>query len=206
MSTHTVFKIVFFALFILLLAIRGFFGWRARRAGHSSWRVDQGAVQREGRLSLTLRPVAFLGMLAFAVLYALSPDATGRAFVTLPPWLRWLGVALAAGGLPALYWVHHTLREYWSTVLQLREQHALVTEGPYRWVRHPMYAALMLCFVGLALVSALWPFMALVAVSILFFRRVAGIEEAMMIERFGDAYRNYLAHTGRFLPWLSRRT
>jgi protein-S-isoprenylcysteine O-methyltransferase Ste14 len=76
----------------------------------------------------------------------------------------------------------------------------------YRWVRHPMYSALMLCFVGLSLVSAVWPFMVLVLLSILFFFRVVGREEVMMIEQFGDEYRAYMKKTGRFLPRLSSKS
>ena len=63
-----------------------------------------------------------------------------------------------------------------------------------------MYAVLMLCFIGLSLVSAAWPFLLLTVVTIPFFYRVSGKEETMMIEQFGDEYRAYMQRTGRFLP------
>jgi len=202
MSTELVFRAIFLVLFIVLLVIRGLFGWKVRQAGHSSWSVDKDAVEREGKWSIILRPIAFLCMLALVVLYATNPEESSWLTVSLPGWLRWFGVGLGIISLPLLVWVHHTLREYWSTALQLRKSHLLITEGPYGWVRHPMYTALMLCFIGLSLVSAVWPFMLLVVLSMLFFYRVVGREEAMMIEQFGDQYRTYMERTGRFLPRL----
>jgi len=67
---------------------------------------------------------------------------------------------------------------------QFKKEHALVTHGPYRWVRHPMYTALLLLFVGLFLVSAVWPFLLLIVVSVLMFYRVVGKEETMMVEQY----------------------
>jgi len=202
MSMDSVFKTIFFVLFVALLVIRGFFGWKVRQAGHSSWSVSQDAVEREGKWSLLLRPILFICMLALVVQYAVSPDESNWLFVSLPACLRWVGVGLGVASLPLLTWVHCTLGEHWSTVLQLRKGHALVTRGPYRWIRHPMYTALMLSFIGLSLVSAVWPLMVLVFLSILFFYRVVSREETMMVEQFGDEYRAYMKRTGRFLPRL----
>lgn len=101
-----------------------------------------------------------------------------------------------------LIWAHQTLREHWSTVLQLRESHVLITTGPYRWIRHPMYFALMLCFLNLAIISAVWPLLLLAIGTMPFFFRVTVKEEVMMIGQFGDEYREYMKHTGRFIPQL----
>jgi protein-S-isoprenylcysteine O-methyltransferase Ste14 len=200
MNTNVVFKILFFLLFAALLAIRLFFGWRARRAGKSSWSAKPEAVKREGWLSILLRPVMFLALLAVVGLYVVLPEKTDWMYLPLPAWIRWAGVGLGIAGELFLIWVHHTLREYWSTVLQLRQSHALITWGPYRFVRHPMYSALTLCFIGLALVSAAWPLLLLTALTLPFFYRISGIEEVMMIEQFDEAYRAYRMRTGRFLP------
>jgi len=199
MQANMAFRIIFFALFFALLAIRAFFGWKVRQAGHNSWSLNKDAVKREGTWSILLRFVMGLCLVALAVIYAVDPDEPGWLDVPLPDWLRWLGAGLGILSLPLLVWVHHTLREYWSGNLQLRRNHSLITQGPYRWVRHPMYAVLMLCFIGLSLVSAAWPFLLLTVVTIPFFYRVSGKEEAMMIEQFGDEYRAYMRRTGHFL-------
>jgi protein-S-isoprenylcysteine O-methyltransferase Ste14 len=199
-SAELVFKLIFLIQFAVLLVIRVLFGLRVRESGNDSWSVNKEAVDREGKWSMVSRPMAFLGMMALVVLYTAGSGELKWLVVPLPVWLRWLGVGLGIICLPLLVWIHHTLRDYWSTSLQLRNGHSLIREGPYRRVRHPMYTALILCFTGLSLVSALWPFMLVAGLSILFFSRVAGREETMMIAQFGDEYRAYMQCTGRFLP------
>jgi protein-S-isoprenylcysteine O-methyltransferase Ste14 len=200
MSTYQILKTIFFALFLALLAIRAFFGWKVRRAGQSSWSVEKEAVKREGRWSILLRMLAFLTLIVLVGLYVVVPGEPDWLVLPLPVWLRGLGAALGVFGLLFLIRVHSALREYWSTVLQLRKEHALITTGPYRRMRHPMYSALMVCFLSLALVSAAWPLLLLSVLTVPFFYRVAGREEAMMTEQFGEEYRVYRGRTGRFLP------
>ena len=197
------FRIIFFGLFFLLISIRLFFGWKVRQKGQSSWSVDKEAVKREGTWSILLRPLTFLALLALVGLYAALPGEPAWLILPLPAWIRWTGTALGVFGLAYLIWVHSTLREYWSTVLQLRKDHMLITAGPYRWIRHPMYSALMLCFLSLAMVSAAWPLLLLAVATVPFFYRVTVKEEEMMIAQFGEVYRVYRDNTGRFWPRLS---
>jgi protein-S-isoprenylcysteine O-methyltransferase Ste14 len=202
MKINVVFKIIFFTLFTALLAIRGYFGWKARQAGHSSWFVADEAVEREGRLSLLFREITFLGMVILIVLYALDNGESSWLTVSLPEWLRWLGVVLGVVSIPLMVWVHDTLREFLSTTLQIQDGHVLITDGPYHWVRHPMYTTLLMLFIGLSLTSAVWPFLVLAIVMVPFFNRVASREETMMIEQFGEEYRSYMQRTGRFSPLI----
>jgi protein-S-isoprenylcysteine O-methyltransferase Ste14 len=203
MDTGQLFKIIFFTMFFAILAIRLFFGLRVRQAGESSWAVEKEAVNREGVCSLLLRPLTFLMMLALVVLYAVIPGEPAWLVVPLPAGVRAFGTALGVLSLLYLIWVHQTLREFWSTVLQLRESHTLITTGPYRWIRHPMYSALIACFLSLALVSAVWPLLLLTLLTVPFFYSVTVKEEEMMAAQFGDEYRKYTEKTGRFLPRFS---
>jgi protein-S-isoprenylcysteine O-methyltransferase Ste14 len=130
----------------------------------------------------------------------LNPPWLNLFAAPFPAWSRWTGAGLAVISLPLLIWVHHTLGRQWSTNLRLRQSHALITEGPYRKMRHPMYTALFSFFVGLALVSASWLIVILVVAAILVLYARIGKEEAMMIEQFGDEYYAYMRRTGRFLP------
>ncbi|MBN1535748.1 MAG: isoprenylcysteine carboxylmethyltransferase family protein [Anaerolineales bacterium] len=200
MTIENIFKTIFFILFIGLLCIRLFYGVKVRKTGKSSWKLDQSAVAREGKWSIILRPILFLCMLALVAFYAVADSPSSWLTVPLPEWLRWLGVGLGFFSLALLVWVHHTLREYWSTTLQLRNSHTIITRGPYAWVRHPMYSVLMLCFLGLALVSEIWLLLLWAVLSPVFFNRIAGIEEMMMKEQFGDEYLAYMNQTGRFFP------
>jgi protein-S-isoprenylcysteine O-methyltransferase Ste14 len=196
------FRIIFFTLFFSVLVIRGYYGWKLRRAGQSSGTVTQAAVEREGMWSIVFRFMLFLYMLAVAMVFAINPAWLNLFAVPFPAWSRWTGVGLGVISLPLLIWVHHTLGRQWSTNLQLKQNHTLITAGPYRWVRHPMYTALFAAFVGLALVSASWLIVILVVAAILVLCARIGKEETMMMVQFGAEYRAYMQRTGRLLPRL----
>jgi protein-S-isoprenylcysteine O-methyltransferase Ste14 len=200
MNEDLVFKIIFLVLFILVLVIRAVFGFKQRQMGQSSWSVSEDAVSREGRWSLLLRPVVFLLMLGLVALYLIEPSGSDWLFLPLPALVRSGGVLLGVAGILLLVWVHRTLGIQWSTTLQFKEEHTLITSGPYKFIRHPMYASLSLFFVGLSMISSFWPFFVLIGITLLFFVRIMKREEAMMIDQFGEEYRVYMKKTGRFLP------
>ena len=204
MDERLVFKWLFFVLFISLLVIRAIFGIKQRRIGQGSYSITEEAVEREGRWSLLLRPIVFLFMLGLVVLYMVEPSGSDWLFLPLPSWVQWSGVVLGTASILLLIWVHRALGIQWSTTLQIKERHTFVTSGPYEFVRHPMYTSLTFFFVGLSMVSSFWPFIALLLITTLFFFRIIGREEAMMIEQFGEKYRAYMKRTGRFLPWPHR--
>lgn len=113
------------------------------------------------------------------------------------------GVAAYAVGRFLLYRSHRDLAAQWSITLEVREHHALVTDGVYRRIRHPMYLALLLYGTGQAL--ALPNFVAgpayLAATVALVALRVKP-EERMMLETFGSEYQAYAARTAKFVPGL----
>ena len=81
------------------------------------------------------------------------------------------------------------------------ETHDLVTDGPYRWIRHPLYTAGLILLAGISLAAAnvfMMAFVVLIAGLIL--SVVIPKEEAALIERFGEAYRAYRRQTGRLFP------
>jgi len=153
-----------------------------------------------------MRGFLFLYMLVVVVIYAINPEWLALFAIRLTHWSRWIGGFLSVLSLPFLVWVHHTLGEEWSTNLRFCEGHQLITGGPYRWVRHPMYTVLFIFFIGLTLLSANWLVFVLVAASIVVLYRRIGIEEAMMIENFGDEYRAYMMNTGRLFPKFARKS
>jgi protein-S-isoprenylcysteine O-methyltransferase Ste14 len=143
-----------------------------------------------------------LGMFVLPLVYALSPWL-GFADYSLPGWAGGLGVALFAAALWLLWRSHADLGRNWSPTLELRQEHTLVTGGVFRHVRHPMYAAHWLW--GLAQPLLLWNWIAglsmLVTMLPLYLVRVPR-EERMLLEQFGDAYRDYMQRTGRIIPRL----
>ncbi len=120
---------------------------------------------------------------------------------TLPTASAWLGTLTLTGGL-WLFWRSHTdLGKSWSVTLELNSNHQLVTQGVYRLVRHPMYASFFAMAVaqGLLLNNWLAGWSALLAVTALYVVRVP-TEEQMMLDHFGDDYRNYMRQTGGIFP------
>ena len=134
--------------------------------------------------------------------YIINPRLIRWSNVDLPTWMRWSGAGLATASLPLSYWVFTTIGRNITPTVSTRKDHKLVTSGPYRWVRHPLYTTGSLFFVSLSLLAANW-FTGLTSISVLVMLLVRlPKEEAKLIEQFGDEYREYMRQTGRLLPRL----
>jgi protein-S-isoprenylcysteine O-methyltransferase Ste14 len=155
--------------------------------------------RRDG-LELLVLLSAFLGMLAIPVVH-LTTGTLVFANYRQPTWLGIAGGMVFASALVLLWRSHVDLGRNWSESLELMESHRLVTNGVYRFVRHPMYAAIWLWAVGQALM--LHNFIAgpsaLALFAPLYFVRVPR-EERMMLEHFGEEYAAYMVRTRRVLP------
>ncbi len=121
------------------------------------------------------------------------------------PWQAWLGLLVEIGFIALFIASHRQLGRNWSVTLEIRDKHKLVTDGLYRFVRHPMYSSFWLWAIAQALLLPNWiaGLSGLVGVAILYFSRV-GKEEAMMRQAFGREYDDYSARTGRVFPRLIR--
>ena len=121
----------------------------------------------------------------------------------MPESIRWLGVVLGTIGAFSTYWVHRFLGDNFSPYLHIREEHQLVTTGPYRFARHPMYTSLYLFLLGIFLLMANW-FVFLTQAGVLTVLLIFRVprEEALILEVFGDDYREYSKRVGRFCPFF----
>ena len=113
------------------------------------------------------------------------------------------GALCLVGGLWLFWRSHVDLENSWSVTLKIREEHRLVTNGVYRFIRHPMYASFFLLAFAQALLLGNWlsGWSGLTAVALLYSVRVWG-EEAMMLRSFGTEYERYVARTGGVVPRL----
>jgi protein-S-isoprenylcysteine O-methyltransferase Ste14 len=199
MSTESIFRIAFWILFGGLIVMQVYFASRVRQAGERV-KADRNAIEREGWGYAVVRTVASLALIGFLVLYAISPAWLGVLVVPIPDWLRWIGIALGGASFALYGWAQATLGKEWSPHLQMREQHHLVTTGPYARMRHPIYAAYIVFMTSIALVTANWFFIALLVVSVVVLALRIPKEEQMLIEVFGEEYRTYMQRTGGLLP------
>ena len=177
----------------LLLALRI---WAEPRAADR-----EGIVELEGGWFAAVMRGFALAQIVTLLLAVAWPPGLSFAAVELGRLPRIMGGAVGAGGLAALLWIHRSLGANYHSVLHLRDAHELITRGPYRRVRHPMYTALFVVFVGFGLLSANLAVAAvcLGGLAVIVARRLPR-EEAMLLERFGSAYEAYMRRTGRFLP------
>ncbi|MDA0769303.1 MAG: protein-S-isoprenylcysteine O-methyltransferase [Chloroflexi bacterium] len=123
---------------------------------------------------------------------------------------RWTGIAGACAytaGIWLLWRSHADLGRSWTPTLAIREKHELVTDGVYRYMRHPMYAAHLLWGIAQALLLQNWiaGFAGLATLVPVYLMRVDR-EEQMMLEYFGDDYAQYMNRTGRLFPRLPVRS
>jgi protein-S-isoprenylcysteine O-methyltransferase Ste14 len=130
----------------------------------------------------------------------LPPELTSR-FAPLGFSLPLAGTLLVAAGLGFALWARWHLGGNWSGWVTLKEDHALVRSGPYRFVRHPIYSGLLLAFLGSALAVGEWRGLVAVALALLGFVLKLRIEETRMRETFSD-YDAYSRRTARLIPGL----
>src|SRR3954447_12090718 len=199
MTTEDMFSIFFWTLLASMLLTRGWFSFRVWRTGE---RVlpDRAAKQREGFWSLAIGGLFELLFVAVIVQFVFRGGRLRAFAFPAPTWLRWSGVALGVASVGLFAWTHAVLGRLWSTCLQIRTGHRLITAGPYVRIRHPMYTAILGWVTSLGLVAGSWVALVLAAVGALNVMLRIPREEKMMLEQFGDAYRAYMKRTGRLLP------
>jgi protein-S-isoprenylcysteine O-methyltransferase Ste14 len=195
-----VFRVLVMALLIGFIAHRGFY---TRKVQHSTESVLE--QPKAGRSTQLANYLALPALLA-TVIYIVNPTWMSWSALSLPAWLRWLGVTIALGGFVLLQWSQQTLGKNWSDTPKLLKDQKLVITGPYRWIRHPIYAVFLLILGSLLLISANWFVGGMwLAMTSLDIASRARIEEAMMIGQFGEQYRVYMRETGRLFPRLVKR-
>jgi protein-S-isoprenylcysteine O-methyltransferase Ste14 len=200
MTAETPFQIAFIAIFVSALSISGYFRRKARESG--------GAIPRaaEGSATVLLR-LLFAAPLYLSILaYMVNPAWMAWASLALPVWLRGTAAVVGAGTIPLLIWVLKSLGRNVSETFLTKESHALVTHGPYRWVRHPLYSAASLAFFSLGVVAANAFIMGMAVVAITALALIViPREEANLTRKFGDEYRAYRSRTGMLIPRLGSR-
>jgi protein-S-isoprenylcysteine O-methyltransferase Ste14 len=119
------------------------------------------------------------------------------------PWAVVVGAMLFIVAMWVFRRTHKELGRNWSITLEIRDKHELVCGGPYALVRHPMYTSFLLMGLGQAFLLSNWAMglVGLIGFAILFFLRVDK-EERMMLEVFGQRYRDYMERTKRIIPYL----
>lgn len=117
------------------------------------------------------------------------------------PWRAALGLLLFALGLGFAIWARIHIGRNWGTPMTQKNEPELVTSGPYRLVRHPIYSGILVAGVGTA-VALSWMWLTAVVLAGVYFLYSATVEERYMTEQFPDVYSAYKRSTKMLVPYI----
>jgi protein-S-isoprenylcysteine O-methyltransferase Ste14 len=155
------------------------------KRGHVSW-------SRE----LRIRAVVFVGAIVLVRFGAFKHDGLNS-----DPWRAGLGLFLFAVGLGFAIWARLHIGRNWGTPMSKKDQPELVTSGPYRLVRHPIYSGILLAGAGTA-VALSWIWLIALALAAVYFIYSATVEERYLTEQFPDTYPRYKSSTKMLVPFI----
>ncbi len=195
MQAEYPFHTAFLLLLIVIVAIRMYNSGYADAASGVSQTMEGEGIFR------ILRPLLGAPMVAAFFAYAIWPPSMAWSQLALSSDTRWAGLIPFVLGIALLVWVHRHLSRNFTGTVQIRPGGAVVTTGPYAYVRHPMYWSFLLIAAGIFLLTANW-FLGggfLLIILLVMFVRMP-IEEAQLIKAYGEEYVAYSKRTGKFFP------
>lgn len=165
------------------------------------WGYDtpDGAEVHDDRAALLY--LTWLPVVLITIAFALSVAGWGAWPAQWP--IFGLGIVVLGLGVIGRWWSHRTLGRFHQAVVTIQSDHQLITDGPYRRVRHPMYAASAVGLVGVGLSLGTVPGLILVLGGTLpaIVRRIQ-VEERALEEALGERFRVYAATRSRLVPGL----
>ncbi len=143
----------------------------------------------------------FMFLLAAIIVWGMDTLHLRLSFGPYAEAFAWTGAILTALGIAFAVWARYYLGYNWGMPMSVKKEPELVTSGPYRFVRHPIYTGVLLAIFGsLITASPLWLVIFVVAAG--YFTYSAKQEEALMAETFPDAYPTYKARTKMLIPFI----
>lgn len=199
-GSEVTFRAIATVVLMATLGTSAVFRYRARTAAGYIPRRDEGAR------FVALRVAVALPLFAGPLLFVVWPESIAWAQVRLPASARWSGVALGLASVAAAQWVFRSLGTNVGETVLTKEGQQLVTFGPYRWVRHPLYTTGLALFLSVGLMAAsgfilVCTLLAGLGIGLL----VIPSEEEELVRRFGDEYVQYREQSGRLVPRLGGR-
>ncbi|MFN0021975.1 MAG: isoprenylcysteine carboxylmethyltransferase family protein [Pirellulaceae bacterium] len=197
MAAEYPFRIALVIVVVLTTSVTAYHRLQAASSG------EKISHREEGYFFAAVLRLAGLCLFVSTLGYLLFPASFQWASLPIHPSVRWTAVVLGAGCSVLMYWTLSSLGKNLTDTVVIRTNATLVTHGPYRWVRHPFYVTAALLMGSVTLLTANWliGLTSLLVLTLLAMRTKK--EEQMLIERFGDQYRDYMARTGRFIPRIT---
>lgn len=159
----------------------------------------QAANRKEVARASVSRFGIILVMLSFALLWTyIRPGGYHKSTLPLV-----LSMILGPPSVALVWIATRHLGKYWRYAAALREDHELIQSGPYRWLRHPIYASMFGMFLATGLCWTWWPqFIAAIVVFIAGTEIRIRAEDRLLAGHFGERFAAYRAHTRAYIPFL----
>jgi protein-S-isoprenylcysteine O-methyltransferase Ste14 len=198
MDEDIIFRILVTVIILGSLSVSIYFRRKAQNLSKDE--IDH---RQEGSVTMVVLRIGGLLIWLTVFAYIIYPPAISWVTIPLASWIRWLGVVGSAAAALLLVWMFTSLGMNITDSVTTRRDHNLITNGPYRWIRHPLYTFGGLLFLAISLIMGTWliPLLGIPTFAILIHR--TDIEETKLLDRFGEQYQRYTERTGRFIPRLS---
>ena len=156
----------------------------------------------DGNAMMTTIKLGGLVLWLSPLVYLINPQWMAWSKIGLPEWVRWLGVGIGVLCTAGIYWLFSSIGTGITPTSATRTEHKLVTDGIYHYIRHPLYTLGSSMFIAFGMIADNWFIAVLGVLAFIAMAIRTPKEEANLIEKFGDEYRQYMKRTGRFLPKL----
>jgi protein-S-isoprenylcysteine O-methyltransferase Ste14 len=188
-------RLIYEYLFPAMWVVYAVYWWAASMHVKATQRREP-ALPRLERLLLMVCAVMLLSLpsVRFPLL--------NEKFLPSGPGRFWCGAAVTVAGLLFSIWARRYLGMNWSQAVTLKEDHELITSGPYALVRHPIYTGLLIAFAGSAIARGEWRGLLAVALVFVALWRKLKLEERWMRSHFGEAYETYSRRVSALLPYV----
>lgn len=168
------------------------------------WRIRAADTKTTQRVEATAAPI--LRTLVFVIVLLsttlIPPPLLYYQLWPVGIWPFWIGAAVTVGGLLFAVWARRYLGRNWSSSVTIKQDHELITTGPYALVRHPIYTGILTGVLGTAIaLSEVRGFIGFVLVLLILWPKLR-MEEKWMRSQFGETYADYARHTAALVPYL----
>lgn len=192
---ENILRIMAALIFFTGIGISAYFRRKADR--DSGEKIDR---KVDGSVMMNIIKIGGLILWFSPLIYLVNPVWMVWSKIGLPESVRWAGVAIGLFCVVGIYWLFSSIGSGITPTSATRTKHILVTSGPYRWVRHPLYTIGSSLFISFGMIADNWFIAALGILAFLGMAARTPREEANLLQKFGDEYREYMKNTGAFFP------
>lgn len=156
--------------------------------------------ETEGMFQTVLQTIIGLFVVAVILTYVLAPFKIHSFSLDIPNSFRNFAIIIGILSQIGTIWCHTALGPNWSRHLRVWEDQELITTGPYKYVRHPLYTMYYLLMINIGIVSANSLIMVAMLLLIISLYIRISTEETMLVNAFGEKYKEYMKTTGKLVP------